>query len=61
MVEQVMKHYGNAILAAVTLLLLGAIIYAALSGDGYVADQFEASLKGFFEQMNTVAGMASAS
>ena len=35
--EQVMKHYGNAILAIIVLLALGAIIIAALSSDGYVA------------------------
>ena len=29
--EQVMKHYGNAILAVIVLLALGAIIVAALS------------------------------
>ena len=34
--EQVMKHYGNAILAIIVLLALGAIIIAALSSDGYV-------------------------
>ena len=31
--EQVMKHYGNAILAIIVLLALGAIIIAALSSD----------------------------
>ena len=30
--EQVMKHYGNAILAIIVLLALGAIIIAALLG-----------------------------
>lgn len=56
--EQVMKHYGNAILAAVTLLLLGAIIYVALASDGYVAEQFKTSLTEFFAQMNSLAGLA---
>ena len=28
--EQVMKHYGNAILAVIVLLALGAIIVAAV-------------------------------
>ena len=39
--EQVMKHYGNAILAIIVLLALGAIIIAALSSDGYVATEFK--------------------
>ena len=50
--EQVMKHYGNAILAAIVLLALGAIIVAALSSDGYVAQQFKDALTGFFGNMN---------
>ena len=44
--EQVMKHYGNAILA------IGAIIIAALSSDGYVATEFKNALTGFFSRMN---------
>ena len=56
--EQVMKHYGNAILAAVTLLLLGAILCAALASDGYVAEQFQTSLLSFFDEMNLVIGTA---
>ena len=47
--EQVMKHYGNAILAVIVLLALGAIIVAALSSDGYVAMEFKNTLTGFFE------------
>lgn len=50
--EQVMKHYGNAILAVVVLLALGAIIIAALASDGYVASEFKNALTGFFGQMN---------
>ena len=50
--EQVMKHYGNAILAVVVLLALGAIIVAALSSDGYVAAEFQKALKNFFTNMN---------
>ena len=46
--EQVMKHYGNAILA------LGAIIVAALSSDGYVAMEFKNTLTGFFDNMNAL-------
>lgn len=53
-----MKHYGNAILAAVTLLLLGAILYAALAADGYVAEQFKTSLSNFFAEMNSIVGSA---
>lgn len=50
--EQVMKHYGNAILAVIVLLALGAIIVAALSENGYVAAEFKNALTGFFANMN---------
>lgn len=50
--EQVMKHYGNAILAIIVLLALGAIIIAALSSDGYVATEVKNALTGFFSRMN---------
>lgn len=53
--EQVMKHYGNAILAIVVLLALGAIVVAALSADGYVAKAFKDALTGFFGSMNALA------
>ncbi|MFR4350660.1 MAG: hypothetical protein ACLT3H_03210 [Roseburia sp.] len=53
--EQVMKHYGNAILAVVVLLALGAIIVGALSQDGYVAQEFKNALTGFFSSMNGLA------
>lgn len=52
--EQVMKHYGNAILAIIVLLALGAILIAALSSDGYVAGQFKEALTGFFEKMSSL-------
>ena len=50
--EQVMKHYGIAILAIIVLLALGAIIIAALSSDGYVATEFKNALTGFCSRMN---------
>ncbi|MDD6057739.1 MAG: hypothetical protein PUB98_05720 [Clostridiales bacterium] len=53
--EQVMKHYGNAILAVIVLLALGAIIVAALSSDGYVAEEFRKALTGFFASMSAMA------
>lgn len=52
--EQVMKHYGNAILAVIVLLALGAILVAALASDGYVATQFKQALEGFFTSMNAL-------
>ena len=52
--EQVMKHYGNAILAVIVLLALGTIIVAALSSDGYVAMEFKNTLTGFFVNMNAL-------
>ena len=54
--EQVMKHYGNAILVIIVLLALGAILVAALSSDGYVATAFQDALTGFFTRMNGLAG-----
>ena len=39
--EQVMKHYGNAILAV-------------MSSDGYVAMEFKNTLTGFFDNMNAL-------
>lgn len=52
--EQVMKHYGNAILTVIVLLALGAIIVVALSSDGYVATEFKNALTGFFDSMNAL-------
>lgn len=52
--EQVMKHYGNAILAVIVLLALGTIIVAALSSNGYVAAEFKNALTGFFSSMNAL-------
>lgn len=55
--HQVMEHYGNAILAIIVLLALGAIIIAALSSDGYVASAFKDALTGFFSDMNGLRGV----
>lgn len=52
--DQVMKHYGNAILVIIVLLLLGAILVAALASDGYVADAFKTALTNFFGNMNAL-------
>lgn len=52
--EQVMKHYGNAILAIIVLLALGAIIVGALSSGGYVDLAFKDALTGFFGKMSAV-------
>ena len=52
--EQVLKHYGNAILAVIVLLALGAIIVTALATDGYVADEFKESITTFFESMKAI-------
>lgn len=53
--EQIIKHYGNAILAVVVLLALGVILAAALSADGYVATEFKNVLTGFFANMKGVS------
>ena len=45
--EQVFKHYGNAILAVIVLLALGGILVAALTTDGYVATEFQEAVVGF--------------
>lgn len=52
--EQVLKHYGDAILAVIVLLALGAILVAALTSDGYVASAFRNALEGFFASMNAL-------
>ena len=52
--EQIMKHYGNAILAVIVLLALGAIIVTALSADGYVATEFKNALTNFFSSMSAL-------
>lgn len=52
--DQVMKHYGNAILTIIVLLALGAILVTALSSNGYVADAFETALTDFFASMKAI-------
>jgi len=52
--EQVIKHYGNAILAVIVLLALGAILVTALKADGYVAMEFKNALEGFFDSMSAI-------
>ncbi len=54
--EQIMKHYGTAILAVIVLLALGAILVAALAGDGYIANEFKNAITGFFSSMNGLRG-----
>ncbi|MBQ8278244.1 MAG: hypothetical protein IJZ23_00205 [Roseburia sp.] len=52
--EQVLKHYGDAILVVVVLLALGAILVAALTSDGYVAAAFRNALEDFFSNMSAI-------
>lgn len=52
--EQVLKHYGDAILVVVVLLALGGILVAALTSDGYVASAFRSALEGFFSNMSAL-------
>ena len=54
LMEQVLKHYGSAILAVIVLLALGAILVAALTSDGYVASAFRDALEGFFSDMSAL-------
>lgn len=54
--EQVIKHYGGAILAVIVLLALGAILVAALASNGYVAKEFENALTTFFGSMKALGG-----
>ncbi len=57
--EQVMKHYGNAILAVIVLLALGAILVFALNtDDGYVAIAFRDAISSFFDRMNALSASA---
>ena len=52
--EQVLKHYGNAILAVIVLLALGAILVTALKSDGYVALEFQNAVENFFDSMSAI-------
>lgn len=52
--EQVLKHYGNAILAVIVLLALGAILVTALKADGFVATEFKNALESFFDSMSAI-------
>lgn len=50
--EQVIKHYGSAILTVIVLLALGVILISALTSDGYVAKAFQEALLNFFGDMS---------
>ena len=52
--EQVLKHYGDAILVVVVLLALGGILITALTSDGYVAVAFRTAVESFFSSMNAL-------
>lgn len=52
--EQVIKHYGNAILAVVVLLALGVIVVVLLEKGGYVDTEFQKALTSFFSSMNAL-------
>lgn len=52
--EQVLKHYGDAILVMVVLLALGGILITALTSDGYVAVAFRNALESFFTNINAL-------
>jgi len=52
--EQVLKHYGDAILVVVVLLALGGILITALTSDGYVAVAFRNALESFFSNMSAL-------
>ena len=52
--EQVLKHYGDAILVVVVLLALGGILITALTSDGYVAVAFRSAVEDFFSSMNAL-------
>lgn len=50
--DQIMKHFGSAILAAVVLLALGGIIITLANGT--VQTQFNNLLANFFSDMNAL-------
>lgn len=52
--EQVLKHYGNAILTVIVLLALGTIMVTALKSDGYVALAFRNAVENFLNSMNNL-------
>lgn len=54
----VMKHFGNAILVGLVLLLLAGILIFALNQDGYVAIAFQNLLNNFFSDMDSLINSA---
>ena len=52
--EQVIKHYGSAILTVIVLMALGVILISALTSDGYVASAFRTALESFFGKMGAL-------
>lgn len=54
--EEIMKHYGSAILTTIVLLALGAVIVFLLKADGgFVSNAFKDALEGFFTNMGNLA------
>ena len=49
--EQIIKHYGPAILVASVLLMLGIILGIALQPDGYIAEAFKEAFQKLFDMM----------
>lgn len=52
--KKVFEHYGDAILAVIVLLALGAILVTALKSDGYVATEFFEAITSFFDDMKAI-------
>lgn len=52
--EQLIKHYGPAILAVIVFLALGAILVNLLALDGDVATEFSEMITNFFDNMNAI-------
>ena len=50
--EQIIKHYAQAVIAILVSVLLGIIIANLLTSDGFVATQFRSTLTDFFTKMS---------
>lgn len=57
--EQVMEHYGKAILIVVALLALGVVVVTLLAANdsGFIMGQFKSALEGFFSNMDSLVPM----
>ena len=52
--KKIIEKYGDAIVATVVMMALGAILVTALASDGYVAVAFRQAVEGLFARMMAI-------